>query len=107
MLLWDKGVRIFDILTEVGGERLYIEVIRIGEFPPLQYFGGAQYITSTLIQNKISHKYFDRFVDLRNSDTAILAIDNSLGAVAIRNEIEQAFYGNMELMRAVLLFDDT
>ena len=97
----------FDMLTEVGGERLYIEVIRIGEFPPLQYFGGAQYITSTLIQNKISHKYFDRFVDLRNSDTAILAIDNSLGAAAIRNEIEQAFYGNMELMRAVLLFDDT
>ena len=96
----------FDLLVEINSKQLYIDVIRLKEFLPLDYFGGPQYISSTWLSNKIKRKYCNKFLALHDDDIAILAIDNSQGAVDIE-EVERAFDCNMCLMRAVLLFDQS
>ena len=97
----------FDLLVEINNKQLYIDVVRIKEFLPSNYFGGPQYISSTWLSNKIKRKYCNKFIALRDDDIAILAIDNRPGAVDIKEEVERSFDCNMGLMRAILLFDQS
>lgn len=102
------GNKDFDVLVEIDGKQLYIEVTNPREYLPLRLFDGAYRVPDKII-SKIKDKY-EKFSGLADCDIAILAITH-MPSFTVESDIKRAFCIGLkenqkfERLSAVLLFD--